>query len=179
MYALKLTDIKTFNNMKNKLVGSRYREGGRTSIEWNMWMELGIRRATNSVRASKPAQSIVPESFLKRLEEVMYGAYNYRMKRMKPIEPNAIICHGDYLRNNIAFRYDSDGKAIEAMMFDFQTMCYASPMLDLTTFMANSTGWEVRNKYFSQIFNSYHSILIENFLSASKWKENDIPDYLK
>lgn len=179
MYSLKLTDIETFNMLKNKLVGSRYREGGCTSDEWTIWMELGIRRATNSVRASTEAKSIVPEAFLKRLEEVMYGAYNYRSNRMKPIEPNAIICHGDYLRNNVAFRYDDDGKAIDAMMFDFQTMCYSSPMLDLATFMANSTGWEVRSKHSSEIFNTYHSSLIENFLSASKWEHSDIPDYLK
>lgn len=179
MYALKLTDADTFNSIKNKLVSSRYREGGCSSPEWNMWMELGIRRATASVRAAKDAQSIVPEAFLKRLEAIMYGAYEYRRKRVEPIEPIAIICHGDYLRNNIAFRYDSDGKAIEALMFDFQTLCYSSPMIDLATFMANSTGWKVRNEHFWDIFRTYHEYLITNFLTSTKWHKNQIPEFLR
>lgn len=179
MYALKLTDIDTFNAIKDKLGATRYREGGRVTDEWFLWLELGIRRATNSVRASKEAQSIVPEAFLKRFEEIMYESYEYRWKRIRPIEPFAIICHGDYLRNNVAFRYDADGKAVDAMMFDFQTLLYGSPMIDLVTFTANSTGWEVRDKHFSEIFRAYHEYLIENFLIMSKWKREDIPDYLK
>lgn len=178
MYALKLTDTNTFNAIKSKLVESRYGEGKKPTDDWNLWLELGIRRATNSVRASREAQQIVPESFLKRLEEVMYGVHDYRLKLFQPNEPIAIICHGDYLRNNIAFRYDDDGNAIEAMMFDFQTLCYSSPMIDLCTFITNSTGWEVRDKHFWDIFAAYHESMIAHFLTASKWKECDIPTYL-
>lgn len=179
MYALKLTDADTFNAMKNRLVIAKYRDEPCTSLEWSLFMELGIRRATASVRASEAAQNIVPETFLKRLEQIMYGAQEFRKSQLQPIEPIAIICHCDYLRNNIAFRYDDNGKAIEAMMFDFQTMCYASPMIDLCTFMANSTGYKLRNKHFHTIFAAYHESLITNFLAATKWKDNDIPDYLK
>lgn len=179
MYALKQTDADTFNAMKNELVIAEYVENSSVSPEWGLWLELGIRRATFSVRASKDTQNIVPETFLKRLEEIMYGALEYRKRQLRPIEPMAIICHCDYLRNNIAFRYDDDGKAIEAMMFDFQTMSYASPMIDLCTFMANSTGHEVRNKHFDTIFAAYHESLITHFLTATNWNENDIPDFLK
>lgn len=179
MYALKLTDANSFNAMKSKLVIAEYREKSSASQEWGLWLELGIRRATGSVRASKDAQNIVPESFLKRLEEIMYGALDYRKRQLRPTEPMAIICHCDYLRNNIAFRYDDDGKAIDAMMFDFQTMGYASPMIDLCTFMANSTGHEVRNEHFQTIFAAYHESLTTHFLAASNWNESDIPDYLK
>lgn len=179
MYASKLTDVDTFNAIKSKLVAARYWDGSRPSENWNLWLELGIRRATNSVRASRKSREIVPESFLKRLEEVLYKAFEYQKKRIKPNEPIAIICHGDFLRNNIAFRYGADGKAVEAMMFDFQTLCYSSPMIDLTTFIANSTGWEVRTEHFENIFAAYHDSLIEHFLAASKWEESDIPEYIK
>lgn len=178
MYALKLTDSDTFNGLKSKLVNAKYREDSSISIEWRLCLELGIRRATASVRASKVAQDIVPESFLKRLEELLFDAKEYRRKVFLPIEPTAVICHGDYLRNNVAFRYDSSGKAVDAMMFDFQTMGYTSPMIDLCTFMANSTGHLVRDKHFSEIFATYHESLIKNFLAESKW-EDDLPDFLK
>lgn len=179
MYALKLADADTFNSIKSKLIVSRYGEHSSPSDDWNLWLEIGVRRATNCVRASTMAQEIVPESFLKRLESVLYGVYEYQRKRIQPIEPIAIICHGDYLRNNIAFRYDDDGKAIEAMMFDFQTISYSSPMMDLCTFIANSTGWEVRNKHFWAIFAAYHESLIAKFLTTTKWDECQIPSFLK
>lgn len=178
MYALKLTDAKTFESFKERIVLARYKEGGHASPAWNLHLELGIRRATATVRASKVAQEIVPEAFLKRLEEVMYGGYSYRTKCFRPKEPIAVMCHGDYLRNNIAFRYDDDGKATEAMMFDFQTLCYSSPMIDLTTFMANSTGAKVRDKHFWDIFGTYHESLIANFLAATGWNQNEVPEFL-
>lgn len=176
MYALKQTDTETFQTMKKKLEIAKQNESGTISPDWYLILELCIRRATYSVRTSSNA---VPESFLKRLEEVLFGAHKYRCKRMKPIEPFAIICHGDYLRNNIAFRYDADGKATSAIMYDFQTMCYTSPMIDLCTFMANSTGYEVRDKYFWDIFATYHESMTSTFISQCKWNANDIPEFLK
>lgn len=178
MYALKLTDTETFTAMKNKL--AMVKPNDSISRQWYLVLELSIRRATHSVRKSSESTSnVVPETFLKRLEEVLFGTHKYRCRRMKPIEPFAIICHGDYLRNNIAFRYDGDGKAIEAMMFDFQTMLYASPMIDLCTFMAVSTGYEVRDEYFWDIFAVYHDSLTSTFLAQSECHANDIPEFLK
>lgn len=176
MYALKLNDAETFQTMKNKLEIAKQNESDAISLNWYLVLELSIRRATYNVRTS--SSNAVPESFLKRLEEVLYGTYKYRGKRIKPVEPYAIICHGDYLRNNISFRYDTDGKAIDAMMFDFQTMCYTSPMIDLCTFMANSTGYEVRNKYFEEIFATYHDSLVSTFVSQSKLNVKEIPEFL-
>lgn len=174
MFALKLTNADTFNTIKCKLKPI-------TNLNpiWVLWRELGIRRATASVRTSTAAKSIVPDSFLKRLEEMMCKSSEFRAKCLEPIEPIAIICHGDYLRNNIAFRYDDDGEAIEAMTFDFQETRYASPMIDLCTFMANSVGHEVRDKHFCEIFDKYHKSLVKSFVEATKWNECDIPDFLK
>lgn len=180
MYALKLTDTETFEAMKNKLDIAKQGDSAAISPDWYLVLELSIRRATYSVRvSSKSTSNSVPESFLRRLEEVLFGTHKYRCKRLKPIEPFAIICHGDYLRNNVAFRYDDDEKAIDAMMFDFQTMCYASPMIDFTVFMANSSGYEVRDKYFWNIFATYHDSLTSTFLTQSQWHANDIPEFLK
>lgn len=179
MFALKLIDAETFNAIKCKLKPAKFKESETIIPIMYLWYELGIRRATASVRASTTAKRIVPESFLKRLEELMHDACEYRTKCLKPVEPIATICHGDYLRNNLAFRYNDDGRAIEAMMFDFQGTCYTSPMIDLCTFMANSTGHEVRDKHFTEIFATYHDSLVENFLAATKWNEDDIPDFLK
>ena len=176
MYALKLTNTETFATMKNKLDLVKRNKNDSVSPQWYLVLELCIRRATYNVRISS---NPVTESFLKQLEKVLFGTHKYQCKRRKPIEPFAIICHGDYLRNNIAFRYDDNGKAIEAMMFDFQTMGYMSPMIDLTTFMSNSTGSKVRDKYFWDIFATYHDSLTSTFLAHSGWHPNDIPKFLQ
>lgn len=180
MYALKLTDTQTFEAMKTKLDIAKQGDSDAIPPMWYLVLELSIRRATYSVRVSSDSTSnAVPESFLKRLEEVLFGTHKYQCRRIKPIEPYAIICHGDYLRNNIGFRYDDNGKATDAMMFDFQTMCYASPMIDFTVFMANSTGYAVRDKHFTDIFATYHDSLTSTFLTHSKWHANEIPEFLK
>lgn len=138
---------------------------------------------------------------------------------MQPVEPLAIICHGDFLRNNIAFKYEtpddvSRGKTIncppgkhslrasdddsfnkihliysrpphchpqlehpiDVTMFDFQTMCYTSPMMDLATFMANSTGKDVRGPNFEIIFRAYHTELINILCDKLGSSEADLPD---
>lgn len=160
MFALKLTKPRMFNGIKNELPEISDHE---MRNEKRIFIHLCIRRAMNNVRASNNNRIIVPEPFLKRLEKLLYGTCTYLCKRSKPIEPFAVIGHGDYLRNNIAFRYESDGNPSESMTCDFQTLRYASPMLDLVVFMANSTGYEVRNKHFSDIFSAYHESLIATF----------------
>lgn len=65
------------------------------------------------------------------------------------------------------------------MIFDFQTLRYSSPMVDLATFMFNSTGVDVRSQHFPVIFQTYHDEVIENYCNATDVKLNDVPDYLR
>lgn len=62
------------------------------------------------------------------------------------------------------------------MMFDYQTLRFASPMVDLTTFMANSTGTDVRSQHFDEIFKAYHDALIENYCKLAKLNKSDLSD---
>lgn len=61
------------------------------------------------------------------------------------------------------------------MMFDFQTLRYSSPMIDLAVFLANSTGTDVRSTHFSFIFKTYHEELIKTLMSSLKKFRQDIP----
>lgn len=62
------------------------------------------------------------------------------------------------------------------MMFDFQTLRYASPMIDLAVFMANSTGTDVRSTHFSFIFKTYHEEVIKTMMLTLKKFRPEIPD---
>lgn len=179
MYALKLTDPTNFATMQNHLKEARFSSDGPTP-EWMLRLNVGVMRAIDAVKRVEHTNQIVPVEFLQRLHKMMTPVYYYQWACIKPKEPYAVICHGDYLRNNIAFRYDaSTGLAKEAMMFDFQTMRYASPMVDLTTFMANSTGYDVRGTHFRHIFRTYHDALKHELLvNAAEWTDDDMPVYL-
>lgn len=65
------------------------------------------------------------------------------------------------------------------MMFDFQTLRYTSPMVDLATFIANSTGVDVRSKHFNLIFDTYHNSLIEHFCEGAKLDKDSVPEFLR
>lgn len=176
LYALKYADTARFDSIKTRLIESRYFDRG-TNKEWDLYLKLGVKRALQSAR--KSTETIVPDAFLQRLQHVLADPFAYQRKCVQPSEPMAVVCHGDFLRSNIAFRYDDNGKATDAMLFDFQTLRYASPMIDLCTFMANSTWQEVRNKYFAEIFGAYHRTLTKHLLVTANWTESDIPDHLK
>jgi len=61
-------------------------------------------------------------------------------------------------------------------MFDFQTLRYASPMMDLSIFLANSTGTDVRSTHFSFIFKTYHEEVIKTMMFALNKFRNEIPE---
>lgn len=179
MYALKLTEPANFTEWQNHLKEARFSSAEATP-EWMLRLNFGVQRAIDAVKRCAHTNHIVSAEFSRRLYKMMAPVYYYQWACIKPKEPYAVICHGDYLRNNIAFRYDAaSGMANEAMMFDFQTMRYASPMVDLATFMANSTGYDVRNANFSQIFRTYHDALKRELLdNAAGWTSDNIPAYL-
>jgi hypothetical protein len=65
---------------------------------------------------------------------------------------------------------------VGAMMFDFQTLRYASPMIDLATFLANSTGTDIRSSHFSFIFKTYHEEVIKTLMFTLKKFRHEIPE---
>lgn len=64
-------------------------------------------------------------------------------------------------------------------MFDFQTFRYGSPMVDLVTFMALSTGVDVRSKHFDYIFRTYHGELVRAYLEKTSLENESLPEFLR
>jgi len=96
---------------------------------------------------------------------------------MEPKEPLAVLCHGDFCRNNILFRYDS-GKPCDAVLCDFQNVKYASPSIDLSLFVYMNTSSELRNQHWDDLFGEYYATLSRTLaciLGCSV--EELLPDY--
>jgi hypothetical protein len=109
----------------------------------------------------------------KRLEH----AGQHLVELMEPKEPLAVVCHGDFCRNNIFFLYNS-GKPCDAVVFDLQNVKYASPAIDLSLFMYLNTSSELRNHRWDDLFSEYHSTLTRNLARILGCSVEDLlPDY--
>jgi hypothetical protein len=100
----------------------------------------------------------IDQATLDRVKDRLEHAGQHIVELMKPKEPHAVLCHGDFCRNNIMFRSDS-GPPCDAVLFDFQQVQYASPAIDLSLFMYLNTSSELRNQHWDDLFGEYHATL--------------------
>lgn len=78
---------------------------------------------------------------------------------MKPTEPLAVLCHGDFNRNNMMFSYDSRGRPVDMLAFDMATVRYASPAIDLSFFLYMNTDRSTRDVHWDELLDTYCSAL--------------------
>ncbi|XP_043474531.1 uncharacterized protein LOC122506431 [Leptopilina heterotoma] len=95
----------------------------------------------------------------------------------------ATLCHGDFTIDNVFFKKTEFG--CKAMLIDFAMLSYASPAIDLSTFIYLSMSMnDIRTK-FHQVFDVYYNSIIGyfkkiNFSPSSEFaKENFLNDYKK
>lgn len=145
-------------------------------MEWNTKQKTTLKRAGRSVAKYQPQ---LDEKLVKKFQHLTYSYKEYGKQRVAPQEPFATICHGDYLRNNVAYRYGTDnnsGTPLEIMMFDYQTVRLSSPMIDLSIFLALSLFEDVRYQHFDSLFDDYCNALTDSYKQHSS---EPLPQYLK
>lgn len=194
-FALKYKNPADFKRLTQSLREPRYDITEMHPL-WEMITKFGAERLGISTRKYQPQ---IEESFISRYCKIISDFVAFGRKMVAPVEPLATLCHGDYLRNNIAFKYaevdvsmrndtsmvsiciaiflQSAEKPIEALMFDMQTMRVSSPMLDFATFLSLSTYAAVRCKHFDEIFEEYYTNLVRAFKEHTN--EEQIPEYLR
>lgn len=176
-YALKHRNRSEFDALVSKLIRKPVHQS--SLLQWQI--ENSIKRDIDTFRVMKYSyEADVTEDFLDHLQSlIVTNTLEFWEGHNRPREPLATVCHGDFLRNNVAFKYGEDGLATKAMLFDFQTMIHSSPMIDLNLFLSISVGYETRRKHLSDIQRAYHSALISTFIERTEVKENQLPEYLR
>ncbi|XP_017485267.1 PREDICTED: uncharacterized protein LOC108373829 [Rhagoletis zephyria] len=143
---------------------------------WKLMTQYGAERI---VKAAQKYYPDIDEEFLRRYQRLIENYVEFGRKMVAPVEPLVTLCHGDYLRNNLAFKYEeSNGteEPIDSLMFDLQTIRVSSPMLDFATFLSLSTYAAVRRTHFDQIFDEYYEKLIAAFKKTAQGAE--VPHFL-
>ncbi|XP_047343336.1 uncharacterized protein LOC124946565 [Vespa velutina] len=107
-----------------------------------------------------------------KLEEYLKDAYrNIILRIIEPIEPLAIICHGDLTINNMLFKRDEKGTRV--MLIDFALIRYGSPTIDLSTFLCLSCWSQVKCENLPMVLRIYYDELMRCL------KENGLKDLEK
>ncbi|KAH8234227.1 hypothetical protein KR038_004034 [Drosophila bunnanda] len=197
-YAMKHKNPEQFAQLTSQLRESRY-ANEEIHHDWNLSYQTGIKRAAKAVATYQPQ---IDKEFVKKFSFLIWDYISYGKRRVAPREPLATLCHGDYLRNNVAYKYRDqpeeifstqvvDGQIVrtllainnnppeeplEIMMFDYQTLRVSSPMIDLAVFLAISLYADVRYKNFDAIFERYCFSLYDSYTKHTK--DTTIPEFM-
>lgn len=102
-------------------------------------------------------QKYVPvlEEFLVKVSDPL----SYAKILVTPSEPLSVVCHGDFNRDNILFKYDEKGEVVSSKLVDFGTARYSSPMIDLSFFLFCNTTSSLRKKHLDDFLTEYYDSL--------------------
>jgi hypothetical protein len=170
-YGMKTLEASAFHSMVNKFKAQNFPIS--SSQDSTHFLKTTAYRGVRYVEA----QRALDQATLDRLKNRLDDAGQLFLNLMVPKEPLAVMCHGDFCRNNILFRYNF-GKPCDVILFDFQTVKYASPAIDLSLFMYLNMSSELRAQHWDDLFGEYHATLtgtLAKILGCSV--EELLPDY--
>lgn len=129
-------------------------------------------------RLQKHVSSTVHDEDFKRAVNLLYEKSSKKsstqIQKSLDVDPVFnVILHGDYIRNNVMFKYDANGHPTTVKMFDFQLVKYASPVLDLSFCLYMNFDPDLYESCWDKILKFYHETLISSIAEILKIDEDD------
>ncbi|KAG5671600.1 hypothetical protein PVAND_001793 [Polypedilum vanderplanki] len=144
--------IKDFTEMIDFFTHQCYKDNSGMKL----WFEKLMKQGLDVLRKSKNPDLIkrVENALQNNLELVVRECTN-----SKEIFPYAAISHGDCWNNNIMYKYDENGEAVDIRLLDFQILRYATPVCDLMYYIFGCTRKSLRDKYYQEFIDVYYEEL--------------------
>ncbi|KAG8238206.1 hypothetical protein J437_LFUL017513 [Ladona fulva] len=96
-----------------------------------------------------------------KIEKMQSTAFKDVIELLEPVEPGAVITHGDFWVNNMLFKYSNakeaetgSAKPVDIKLLDFQIARYSSPVTDLVYFMVSSITGKTRKEHWDDLLES-------------------------
>ncbi|XP_058129755.1 uncharacterized protein LOC131284241 [Anopheles ziemanni] len=174
-YAMRIRGDPRLDDLINGIVPLDFIHGDKMFTSYDVLFKLGVDRLYRYLDAHP--EQLDTESFkadFQRFRKI-YGTTPIRLMQnlLKRDEVFSVILHGDYNRNNVLFRVDTDGNPTALKMFDFQENRYATPVIDLTFFMYMSMTQELRERCWDELVEEYHSTMLKSLASILKVNLDD------
>ncbi|XP_065222441.1 uncharacterized protein LOC135846991 [Planococcus citri] len=83
--------------------------------------------------------------------------------------PTSVICHSDFLRNNVMFKYENHVPK-DMVLIDLANYRYGSPAIDLITVLYLNTDQRTRDELWGTLIDEYYTALKTTFAN------NRVPD---
>lgn len=97
-----------------------------------------------------------------KLKSVLEGLWP-TLCRLVHLDPGGcnVPCHGDCWMNNLMFKYDGNGLAVDAKFVDLQVTRYCHPIIDVLYFVYLSTTRSFRESHLDSLLDEYYSSMAE------------------
>ncbi|KAJ4448877.1 hypothetical protein ANN_00268 [Periplaneta americana] len=155
-YGMKNLEGSAFHTIISKLRVQKFANSSEADID--LFFKKTTLRAVEYFARGKG----VDQTVVKKLKDKFSKCSELLVQLLTPKEPLTVMCHGDFCRNNMMFRYDDCGKPCEVKFFDLQVVKYASPCIDLSLFAYLNMSSELREQHWDDLFKEYHTSVINN-----------------
>ncbi|XP_063218440.1 uncharacterized protein LOC134528618 [Bacillus rossius redtenbacheri] len=160
-YAAKKTDMPKF------LQEIVHRIHGALKDEYTQFF-MGMIIRESSLHAIQLFSTRFPEEAdkhsdaIKSLKQMIDDSLPKMLSSALAQSPLAVVCHGDFTRNNLMFRYGEDGKISDVKFVDFQMSRYSSPVVDISSVICINTSPELRAAHLPDMLSAYHGGVVQS-----------------
>lgn len=152
-YKAKHANLEHLNKVVKRLIETRMIKD--KVEDWQYMYVSSIDRASKPVlEKGEKVEEI--NKFKGKLKKDVFAYVNNVVTAVN--EPMGVICHGDFCRNNVMFKYEN-GKPVDVKFFDLATVRYGSPMLDFCFFFFLNCSEHSRKVHKEEYLRVYYDAL--------------------